>query len=241
MPGYWLVVAMTLVALISVVLVFLGQPDAPAPANAPGQLIRVAVLGASDVTGEGLARPHRENWVAQLGSSLPAGVEVRPFGIGGSWLASAESSLVPQARAWNPDIVVCWLVVNDLTQGEGLAAYSDRLGRVLTNFQADGAIVLIGNAPQLWTLPAFAGDADDERALRQEVERWNTRIDEVAAAQGASVVDLSASPVSPADVLADGLHPNLAGHARLAAEFTPAVIAAIDRVQAVRLNAADTN
>lgn len=194
----------------------------------------IAALGASDATGEGAGDPERENWVAQLASQLPADVQVQSFGVGGSWLSAAYQVQVPSALALNPDIVIGWLIVNDLTQGETMDHYVDVLERTLAALVRPGRAVLLGNAPQLWNLPAFTGDANDIEELRREVEIWNLSLGRVAASYGAIIVDLSRNPVEVEDLSDDGFHPSTSGHAKLAATFRPHVLTAIEAVRADR-------
>lgn len=237
MIGYWIVLAMIACAVTVVIVATTADPadqSSPAPVRTSPRPIVIAALGASDATGEGAGDPERENWVAQLAEQLPADVQVQSFGVGGSWLATAYEVQVPGAIELDPDIVIGWLIVNDLTQGETLEHYVDILDRTLAALVRPGKTVLLGNSPQLWNLPAFTGDADDIEELRREVEIWNASVGRVAASHGAIIVDLSRNPVEVEDLSDDGFHPSTAGHAKLAATFRPHVINAIEAVRAAR-------
>ena len=237
MIGYWIVIAMIACAVTAVIVVSAADPfnqSDPVSTLPSSRPIIIAALGASDATGEGTRNPERDNWVAQLAAQLPADVTVENFGVGGSWLATAYEVQVPEAVAIEPDIVVGWLVVNDLTQGETLADYLDVLDRALATLVRPGRIILLGNAPQLWNLPAFSGDPDDIQELEREVETWNLGLSQVAASHGAVIVDLSQNQVEADDLSDDGFHPSAAGHAKLAATFLPQVLSAIEAVRAAR-------
>jgi lysophospholipase L1-like esterase len=233
MIGYWIVIAMTACAIAAVIVVATTQaPDhlqeAGTGANRP---IVIAALGASDATGEGTRDPERENWVAKLAAQLPADVTVHNFGVGGSWLSGAYEEQLPSAIATEPDIVIAWLIVNDLTQGESLDDYAATLDLLLTDLAQPGRPILLGNAPQIWDLPAFTGDPEDIDELQEEVDRWNACLAEVAAKHKATIVDLGQNQVLPEDISADGFHPSAAGHAKLADTFYPHVMSAIESVR----------
>jgi lysophospholipase L1-like esterase len=238
MIGYWIVMAMAACAVVAVVVVAAAdEPEhrAAKPAAETGRRpIVIAALGASDATGEGTVDPERENWIAQLADQLPSDVLVQSFGIGGSWLAAAYEAQVPHAVAIEPDIVIGWLIVNDLTQGESLDNYAETLELVLGAVARPGRSIVLGNAPQLWNLPAFTGEPDDIDELRREVELWNATLVEVAVKYGVTIVDLSRDPVAVEDLSDDGFHPSPAGHAKLAATFYPQVVSAIEIARLAR-------
>jgi lysophospholipase L1-like esterase len=239
--GYWIVMAMVTSAVAAVVLASVdggaSEPHDPAvlPPDEPAEPIVIAALGASDATGEGANDPERENWLAQLEAQLPARTAIRNFGVGGSWLAAAYETQIPSVVAVQPDIVIGWLIVNDLTQGETLEQYLDVLERSLNVVATPGRPVILGNAPQLWNLPAFTGDPSDIEELRLEVLRWNFGLAEVAARYDATIVDLSQDPVELDDLAEDGFHPSTRGHAKLAATFKPFVLHAIERIRIARM------
>lgn len=237
MIGYWIVIAMMACAVTAVIVASVADPSDPAdedsrrPTSRP---ITIAALGASDATGDGANDPERENWIAQLTEQLPADIQVQSFAVGGSWLAAAYDIQVPRVIALDPDIVIGWLIVNDLTQGETLTQYLDIFDRTLAALARPGRTVLFANSPQLWNLPAFIGDPDDIEELRREVDIWNMGLSQVAASYGAIVVDLSQNPVEVEDLSDDGFHPSTAGHAKLAASFRPHVVSAIEAARAAR-------
>ena len=230
MIGYWIVVAMVVVALIAVLVGAAAEPAGPLPARpgrAAGRGIVWVALGASDATGDGTPHPAADNWVSRLRSDLPADLEVVNLGVSGSTLAEARRDQLPRALAAAPDVVTCWLVVNDLARGIPLAAYERELAALLSELALAGCRVVLGNVPDLSRVPALAGSPEHAAVLRLSAEHWNAAIARIAAAYRAEVVDLFDEPPTGADFGPDGFHPSPAGHARLAARFRPAVERAI--------------
>ena len=227
MIGYWVVVAMVACALAAVLVAGAAEGDTasrPSERDRAGRRRLVwAALGASDATGEGTPDPAHDNWVARLAAALPPDVVVHNYGVGGSTLAEARRDQVPAALAAEPDVVTCWLVVNDLAAGVPLPTYEQELSALLTTLTAAGCRVIVGNVPDLGRIPALSGGPDHLTALRLTAEHWNAAIARLAAAHGAEVVDLFDEPAGAADFGPDGFHPSPAGHARLAARFRPAV------------------
>jgi acyl-CoA thioesterase-1 len=230
--GYWIVVVMVGLALIAVLVAAAAEGTRPrAGSTGPGRIVW-AVLGASDATGEGLANPATENWVAQLHAGLPPDVTVVNLGESGSTLADARRHQLPAALAVRPDVVTFWLVVNDLVSGVPLPEYERDLAAVLTDLSAIDCEVVVGNVPDLTRVPALLGSPDHAEMLHQAVITWNAAIARIAAAHGADVIDLFDDALSREDVGPDGFHPSARGHARLADRFRPAVERAIGRARA---------
>jgi lysophospholipase L1-like esterase len=107
--------------------------------------------------------------------------------------------------------------------GRPLASYISDLETVLTAFQRVGAAVIVGNLPDLSSLPFFAEASGDPAALQAECARWNEAITEVAQRYGATVVDFFPDPIDPATIGSDGFHPSEEGQRRLAERFREAI------------------
>lgn len=224
---YWLVVAMLVVAL-SAILVAAAQTEPAPPSRRPRRTAPVlAVMAASDATGEGLHHPDRDNWVAQLAAHLPPRITIHNLAVGGSTLAEARRAQLPRLLGLDPDAVVCWLVVNDLVGGVALSTHERELSALLTDLGAPSRPVVVGNAPDLAGVPGLAATDEQRRNVGALVSAWNAAIDQLARRAGAVVVDLASEPVATGDLGPDGFHPSQAGHARLAARFLPAVSAAL--------------
>ncbi|MDP9364379.1 MAG: GDSL-type esterase/lipase family protein [Chloroflexota bacterium] len=216
MTGYAVVVAMLACALVAVLIA--GAMDG----REPGHRRLVVVLGASDATGQGTPNPARDSWVARLAADLPDDIEIRNFGVGGSTLAQALREQLPRALAARPNVAVCWLAVNDIASGVPLSAYEQDLTSVVRRLRSTGSAVIVGNLPDLSRVPALAW-SDGGESLRRTADAWNAAVARLAAAEGATVVDLFAEPMTVEDFGPDGFHPSPLGHGRLAARFRPAV------------------
>ena len=233
--GYWLVVAMLACAVAAVALALAADDGSGRPlprVRRVGDQLVWAALGASDATGHGTPNPARDNWVARLAAVLPADVVVRNFGVSGSHLADARRDQLPRALTASPDVVSCWLVVNDLLSGVPLSAYERDLAALLTALRDAGCRVVLGNVPDLSRVPALGAVADQATLLRLSAEHWNAAIARLAFAFGAELVDLFAEGEAlagrPDYFGPDGFHPSPAGHQRLAALFRPVIERALE-------------
>ena len=229
MVAYALVMAMMVCALVAVLIALAAEESElgrPRQTSSPVW----AVLGASDAIGEGTANPSRDNWVSRLRSELPNGVVVYNFGASGSTLAEARRLQLPRALAARPDVVTCWLAVNDIASGVSLQEYERDLAKLLIDLKEGESHVILGNVPNLALVPAFAGSPSHAEALRREAEQWNNAIATIASAHGADLVDLFGEQLLAEDFGPDGFHPSPSGHRRLAGRFLPPVRRAIEAV-----------
>jgi acyl-CoA thioesterase-1 len=190
-------------------------------------------IGASDAVGVGANDPTNESWPVVLDSLLPGGSKLVNLGVPGITLARALDVELPVALDALPSrsaarsmiggrgVVTVWLAVNDLRAGVTLASYAANLDTMLRALHTrTSAVVLVGNLPDLATVPAFQRQGP---ALAATVSAWNRAIASVARQDGATLVDLYAGwrelAAHPAYVGADGLHPSADGYRRLAQLF----------------------
>ena len=245
--GYWIVVAMLACAVAAVAAALVAEPLAepaaeressarPPRAADPDRPLRWVAMGASDAAGFGTADPARLNWVALIAADLPARVRTRNLAVPGSTLADARREQLPDALASEADVVSLWLVVNDVLAGVPLGAYERELAGTLRALREAGCEVVLGNLLDLSRLPSLLAAGFDPAALRGLVQRWNASIARLAAAHGATLVDLAAHSEHLAErpefLGPDGFHPSEAGQAALADLFRPAVQAALERAAA---------
>lgn len=183
-------------------------------------------IGASDAVGVGADEPETEGWVPRLHASMPPGTKLVNLGVSGAVLSEALAQQLPVALAARPTVVTVWLAVNDLKDRVSLTTYQRDLDALLRRLRATGAVVAVGNIPDL----SLLGLPDDllqtygvasRSALRAEIDRWNAAIATVARRHGAVLVDLYAYwkdlKAHPEYVSSDGFHPSSRGYARLAA------------------------
>lgn len=211
------------------------SPSPSASANAPEEPTVYVAVGASDTVGVGADDPQREAWPQILhDSALPAATVVN-VGVSGATVRGALEGQLPSALAADPDVVTVWLAVNDIVSLVPVAAYERQLQTLVHALRRDGSTeVLVGNAPDLWRLPAYracvpgSGVTDvacllpylpSVSAVRTTVAQFNAAIERVVQAEGAQLVDLSAHGELTGLTAGDGFHPSTAGHREVAAAF----------------------
>lgn len=198
---------------------------------APDPLVYVAV-GASETAGLGADDPATQSWPSVLRATTLPTARLVNLGVPGETVRGALTSEVPAAVAADPDVVTVWLAVNDLLTQTPAPAYERNLTRLVHRLRRGGRTeVLVGNVPRLWRLPAYraclSGDprpcelpyVPPESLVRATVAEFNAAIARVARAEGAYLVDLSVRRTPARLVSADGFHPSVAGHRRVAAAF----------------------
>ncbi len=205
------------IVLLGIVGAFAARSAGSPVAEAARPLTYVA-LGASDSVGVGARVPDRESWVAVLHAKLPAGSRLANLGVSGSLLRGAIEQQLPVALDADPDVVTVWLAVNDLNARVPLDRYAADLDLLLgTLRERTRATILVGNVPDLSTLPAA------RRMNLEPIPRWNAAIDEVVARHGAELVDLRDAWREVADhpeyISSDGFHPSTVGYERLADRY----------------------
>ncbi|MBI2755306.1 MAG: SGNH/GDSL hydrolase family protein [Chloroflexi bacterium] len=183
--------------------------------------ITYVALGASDSVGVGTRRPDVEGWVPRLSARLGTGTRTVNLGVSGSTLDQALLEQLGPAREARPDVVTVWLAVNDFNARRPLEQYGAELNQLLAALNGTGALVLVGNIPDIAALPVYASLG--QPTVAAEVERWNRVIQQAAASNGATLVDLYAQWQElrnhPEYVSADGFHPSAEGYQRLADVF----------------------
>jgi acyl-CoA thioesterase-1 len=175
------------------------------PACQAGEDPLVAFLGDSLTSGWQLGED--EAWPALVGRTLAARhrpIRVLNAGVSGDTVAQGLARL-PDVLARDPDVLVVALGVNDGLRGGPLEDVEAGLRRILEEGRsADTRLLLVGVR-----LP----DRGDDRARR--LEGVFTRL--AAEQQVPLVPDLLAGVAGhPEFLFPDGLHPNAAGHQRLA-------------------------
>jgi acyl-CoA thioesterase-1 len=194
----------------------------------------VAFLGDSLTSGWRLRE--EEAYPALVGRALATRgrpVRVVNAGVSGDTAAKALGRL-PAVLKLRPDVLVVALGANDGLSREPLVATEAALERIVLDARATGArVLLVGvrlatgeTAPRVGDT---AGDEERARALSGIYPR-------VAAAHGLPLVpDLLAGVAGQPDLLfPDRLHPNAAGHQRLAANVRPQLELVLAEVSAAR-------
>ena len=192
--------------------------------SAPNARTYVAI-GASDSVGIGATEPETEGWVPRLHATMPSGTRLVNLGVSGSVISEALDQQLPVALDAEPEVATVWLAVNDLKNGVPLRRYERDLDTMLGTLRKNDATVLVGNIPDLASLPLpdaalYAYGVPSRAALRAEIARWNTSIARIASRHHAILVDLHAGwrelRAHPEYISGDGFHPSSEGYARLA-------------------------
>ncbi len=207
------------ILLLTAMLTACGAERAALPSR-----VYVAI-GASDSVGVGARKPETEGWVPRLHATMPEGTRLVNLGVSGAVISEALDQQLPVALDAQPTVVTVWLAVNDLKDGVSLRLYERDLNLLLMELESTGATVLVGNMPDLTSLPLSdavlqAYGAPSRVALHAEIARWNASIARIASRHGAIIVDLHAGwrelRTHPEYLSGDGFHPSSQGYARLA-------------------------
>jgi acyl-CoA thioesterase-1 len=197
----------------------------------PGPAITYVAIGASETVGIGSDDPPRDGWAYVFyRDALPRAAVFVNLAIPGATTRSAIDTELPHLAGLRPDLVTVWLGVNDIIQGVAPETYEAELRGLVSRVRA--RTVLIANTPSLGGLPRFAND----RGVERTVTAYDAAVSRVAAASGATLVDLGplADRVARLGtatglISGDGLHPNAAGYAAIARVFEQTYRAAVSR------------
>lgn len=218
---------------------------APAPDTAPNDGTRIMFVGDSITGSPGCWRPdvwvaltdaahdinmvgiRTENGCGEVLNAAGESWDPDNIGIGGitttrMWVKLAEDEVLP---ATDPDVIVMLLGTNDLFGGataDHIIGEYDKLLELYREY--DPAMSVVVGTPPPMTAETCGCEAEQQE-LAAALPAW---------AEGASTPD---SPVTIADLSTgfdaaadtyDGVHPNDAGNAKLAAAWTPVISAALD-------------
>jgi lysophospholipase L1-like esterase len=189
--------------------------------------LRVACVGDSITYGDQIPDRARDAYPAVLERLSAGRLLTGNFGVNGATALQtpfrdwSRTRAARDALAFNPDIVVVMLGINDLAYPGLHDRFPDDLRAIVARFQA------LPPAPRLFlcTLTPIAPAEHQAHANRTIRDTMNPAIRAVAAQTGAHVIDISAAFPNRLDLLPDGLHPSPEG-ARLIART---VLAAIDQ------------
>jgi lysophospholipase L1-like esterase len=206
-------------------------------------------VGASETTGIGSETPLREAWPRVLfRSAMPVNTTFVNMGIPGATVAQALRLEVAPAVDLKPTIVTVWLNVNDIVAGVPADQFERDIASLVHQVRRNGQTrVLVANAPPVDHLPAYLACRPDPPAsgppcrapggtlpppedVNALVDAYNVATARVAAAEGATLVDLHAvglaaraAGIEGALVSGDGFHPNAGGYQQVATAFAEAL------------------
>ena len=196
--GDWTVALRTGLAAALLLLAACGQPKhPPLPVGSP-----VLVVGDSISAGYGVAP--EEAWPAQLAAAT--GWQVINAGVNGDTTADALARLPELLERHTPRLVLVEIGGNDMLRRIPESEIAANLDRMIDQIAARGAQPVLIGIPR----PSMLGAAFSRLSPAEFY-------DETAKRKRAPLIGEVASEVlSAADLKLDPLHPNAAGHARLA-------------------------
>jgi len=207
------------------------------PPYTEGQFV-YAAMGASISQGGG-ASPASRGWVYLIQDRLRAfipGARVRNLAVGGTTTQHALEVQLPEALQCRPDLITYTSGMNDLQYGVPVEKVRENVEFTLRELRARaGAAIVITLMPPGRRFPAFSLRLPNIEKRRRNVgpertARFNAVFRQLAARYGAQLVDIGRmfdglSSQSEINRLFsfDGIHPNNAGHTRIAEIFWPAI------------------
>ena len=185
-------------------------------------LVYVA-MGASDAVGIG-AFPLDNGYVYKIRDGLQSRATEVPLynlGVSGKRIDYIESTELPAAIAYQPDIVTIWAGPNDLAGGVGVEEFENSLSTVLAQLrQETSAFITLANIPDLTILPRFLIDPDSDVTV-ERVSAYNAAITRQATSYNVPLIDLYSDGYAGnlEYISIDGFHPSNEGHAKIAELF----------------------
>jgi len=198
--------------------------------------LRVACIGDSITYGDQIANRDRDAYPAVLQRLSGGRFVTGNFGVNGAtalpvlfreWGSTAAAR---DALAFEPDLAVVMLGINDLAFPERYSEYPAALAGVIRRFQA------LPSSPRLFvcTLTPIA-PPDQQAEVNHTIQTvFNPAIRAVAAETGASVIDISAAFPNRLDLLPDSVHPSAEGAEIIARTVLEALEAATAPPPAIR-------
>lgn len=215
--------SLVILAVLLVVVGLLGcDGDSTTSAQYYERLVYVA-MGASDAVGVG-AFPLTNGYVYKINEGLQQrarDVVLHNLGVSGKRISYIESSELPAALAFQPDIITIWAGPNDIIHGTDVSNFESSLYNILYQLQTQTtALVVIANVPDLTVLPRFLIEPDSDVTVVR-INAFNRVIFQQATLFSVPVVDLySGGYASDWEYVSlDGFHPSNQGHAKIAELF----------------------
>lgn len=211
----------TAISLIGATCLFVGC------GGSDSSEIKYVAIGASDVTGVG-ATPFTKGYVFIIDQKLEEQsnkeVGLTNLGIPGGTVDEMIEFELPIAKEIDPDLVTIWAGPNDLTRGESVEDFRDRLDELLSELSENpSTFIAIALIPDLTQLPKYQSDPDSDVTLSR-IASYNNIITYLAATYGAHIVDLLITTASSEYISDDGFHPSNKGHDIIAQQFLNVII-----------------
>ena len=203
------------------------------PGRAPGEPVRLVVLGDSASTGPGLERAEHV-WFRQALAKLDLDrpVEITSLAVGGSRVTDVRGR-VDEAIQLGADLAIVAVGSNDAIHGTQVRRFAEQLDGVLRRLMQVIPVVAVCNVGDLGNVarvppPLTAGLRARSRSICRAIEQV------VAQHDGAVLLDMTTSNEAfrERSVFAPDLfHPSEAGHAAWADAALPGLRIAFDRLR----------
>lgn len=231
MLGYALVLTMLGVAFVGALVVYTvdarrevtAQPDT-SPSH---QVMKWVNLSANDA-----ANP-AEGWTDIILKSLdPESVDFINLATEGAKSEELNQRLLFRERSARIDIATVWVGPEDLLAGTPLNEFEQSFATILHQLDLFGAIVVVGNIPNL-TPELVAAQLAKHDAVQAVIEQWNGSIARLTAAGGGVLADLHDGPQKgvniPHFLSGTNFLPDDAAQDFIAQRFATAMAAALER------------
>ncbi len=201
--GYWIVVAMVLVAVVAVLIVVLADGDArTANSSATRDIPLVVLIGSSAALDAGAASP--QPWTERVRQKLGTNAEVYDATVPVARASNFDGADLIEVFHRTPALAVIWLGADDFLLGTDLGTFERSVGHLLATLAAHRVSLLAIALPDLASLIEPNQRAEEEHvAVRAELRRWNATLARLSSAHQARLI-------SSAEVLSGALAPEAA-------------------------------
>ncbi len=186
--GYWVVIAMVIVAVIAVLFAVMTESEhrlARYPASNGMPLVVLIGTRATADAQTALSPP----WTERVRSALNRSVEVYDATVPSARIHDYSGSDIIAIFRRPPALAVIWLGIDDFLLGTDLGTFERGLGHLLGSLAAEHISLVTIALPDLEPLIA-QGEATKEEiiAARAEIRRWNATIARLATAYRARLL-----------------------------------------------------
>jgi hypothetical protein len=203
------------------------------------QIMKWVNLSANDA-----ANP-AASWTEIILNSLgPESADLINLATEGAKSAELNQRLLFRDRSARIDIATVWVGPEDLLAGTPLNEFEQQFASLLQQLDSFGAIVVVGNVPNL-TPELVAAQLAKHDAVQAVIAQWNGSIARLIAAAGGALVDLHDSPRESANTLhflsGTNFLPDEAAQDFIAQRFAMAMATAIEERSELSHQVANTS
>jgi hypothetical protein len=186
--GYWVVIAMVLVAVIAVLYAVLAESESHPDHVRPGADTPLVVLMGTRAI-DGSAEVHSPPWPERVRTALTGAVEVYDATVPSARVSDYHGADLVAIFRPPPAVAVIWLGIDDFLLGTELGTFERGLGHLLSSLAAERISLVTLALPDLASLLAEDGATpEDIVAARAEIRRWNATITRLATAYHARLL-----------------------------------------------------